>query len=273
VAAITYTILHNLAVERGWTKEIAEYARCVANHAERAGNTPLHYFAVAACRDAAVERGDVEAMATIASELEDLRLANSPEMLDHGRAELQTRAIEHAWDGNVELAFLRVQPLLDSYEPDLSESNAEPLAFSEAAVYAAACGRRDQAFRAISLYRTSIARDTSSRNFLRGRIHEGLALWLLGSETEATLVFRDIYSLLPQSEGRPRIRVYAEYVAAMIESYTLPKARYPTALEEELIAAGWAGLARMVNGVLSRFYAKPSPQLTILAKQMKRIKR
>jgi tetratricopeptide (TPR) repeat protein len=253
VAAITYGALHRIAVERGWSAEMAHYGRSVALNAERSGNTRLQYQALATLLDHAVERGDEAAYHALLEEIAALRNAVFPEGFDPDLPILAARAMHHAWNRDVDTAYLYVARLLDTYESTQGDPN--PIAFAEGAVYAAAAGRRNEAHRALALYRKAVLQVSPSKELLRARTHEALALWILGKETEATLIFRNLYDVLPISQERNTNRAYAEYVCALLDSVSTGTTPYPVALEAELKNCGWGGLGRMLRGVIARVYA------------------
>ena len=248
VAAITYGILHHIAVERDRHDLIGTYARRLADNAARSGNVPLHYLAVAACYEHAVESCNLAAVAALHEELARFDVAGSPATFDEGRPEMPASALELAWDGRFNQAFDRLEPLLLAYERAPSDAASEPQVFADAAVYAAAAGSIADANRALRLYRAAAARERDSGNVLRARIAESLALWLLGKERDSKLVLRSVFTHLPLS--RSRLRIYAELVSSVIESTDSVPGPASTPLEDEMFANGWGGLARLARSVL-----------------------
>ncbi|MBD5605777.1 MAG: hypothetical protein IAI48_11925 [Candidatus Eremiobacteraeota bacterium] len=248
VAAITYGILHHIAVERDRHDEIGTYARRLAESAARSGNVSLHYLAVAACYEHAVECCNLPAVADIRAELAHFDVAGAPATFDRGRPEMPARALELAWDGHFDAAFHHLEPLLAEYENAPSDAASEPQVFADAAVYAAAAGTAAEANRALRAYRSATARERNTGNVLRARVAEGFALWLLGKQRESELVLRSVFTHLPLT--RSRLRIYAELVSAIVDAKFAPDA-VSTPLEDEMYANGWGGLARLTRSVLS----------------------
>jgi tetratricopeptide (TPR) repeat protein len=258
VAAITYGILHNVAVERDRFEEIGTYARRLAEQAARAGNVALHYVAVAACFEYETERCNLPAIAELRAELERFDVSGSPAVFGERHAELPARALQTAWEGRFAGAFRLVEPLLRAFESAASDpAGADPAAFSAAAVYAAAGSLRDEAERALHLYRAAVALHPRPETLHRARIQESLALWLLAKRREADLVMRSVLTQLPAT--RNRLRVYAELVTSVMESTESAVGPAGVPLEEEMYANGWGGLARFARSVLAGSRAVAGP--------------
>jgi hypothetical protein len=248
VAAITYSLLHHVAVEREDHARILTYARCLADNAARSGNAGLHYLAVAASYEYEVERCNLPAIAELRAELGQFDVDSSP-AFQAGFPALLARAMECAWEGRFNHAFGLLEPAMIGFEtaPEKAFIN-EPHAFSITAVYAAAAGMVPETYRALQLYRAASARSPRPSSTLRARIDEALALRLLSREREAKLLLRNILCSIPAA--RSRVRIYAELVATLVD----PEAgaeKTRAELEDEMYASGWGGLARLVRSIVA----------------------
>ena len=248
VAAITYSLLYHVALEREDQDLILTYARCLADNADRSGNLGLHYLAIAASYEHEVERCNLPAIAELRAELGQFDVGSSPAFHD-GHPALLARAMECAWEGRFNHAFGLLEPVMLAFEtaPDATYIN-EPHAFSITAVYAAAAGMAPETYRALHLYRSASARAARPSSLLRARIEEALALRLLSREREAKLLLHNVLRSLPAT--RSRARIYAELVATLVD----PDAgveRTRAELEDEMYASGWGGLARLVRSIVA----------------------
>ena len=267
VAAISYGILHHVAVRQDRHEATGTYARLLAEQAARAGNVSLHYAAVAACFEYETERCDLPAIATVKAELE--RFETSPAQCEERRAELTACALQCAWEGRFAQAFRLLEPLLRAYEdarrhPDSVDpaTDDDSTAFSSAALYAAAAGLPAESEHALRLYRAAVVADRRPEIVRRARITEALALWRLAKRREAGLVMRGVFAQLPAT--RTRLRVYAELATAVMESTEPATGAEGSPLEEEMYANGWGGFARLARSVLagSRAAGQPAPRRT-----------
>ncbi len=250
VAAISYSILHHVALVRN-DDRVRVYARTLAENASRAGNLGLQYAAVAACYEYEVERCNLPAIAEIRAELAQFDVARSPALFEGGRPVLPSAALELAWEGRFAHAFATVEPLLAAFERDRdASSGAQANTFALAAVYAAAAGQPAEANGALRLLRAARTPDGRADAPMRARIDEALALRLLARESEARLLLRNVLLTLPAE--RSRLRAYAELVLRIVESGdSIETDGSHAALEEELYANGWGGLARLIRSIVA----------------------
>ncbi len=255
VAAITYGILHHVALRQERFDAAGQCAGKLAEHAARAGNVALHYAAVAACFEYETERCDLLGIAKFGAELTRFEAAATPALFGERHIERAARALQAAWDGRFAHAFRIVEPIVAAFEAAASGAGDELGILPErgvlalAALYAAAAGLRGEAERVLALSRRFAGPQKPSEALVRARVAECLALSVLGRRGEAGLILRGIRAGLPSN--RTRSHVYAELARSVLDSTECATGPGDVSLEEEMYANGWGGLARLARSVLA----------------------
>jgi tetratricopeptide (TPR) repeat protein len=250
VAAITYSILHHVAAERGQYERMGAYARRLAENASRSGNVALHYLAVSAIYEYETEHCNLPRIAEARAELAQFDLETSPALFGGGLASRPAAAMEIAWEGHFGHAFAHLEPLLLAFERSPRDpSCGEAHTFATAAIYAAAAGMVPEADRALRAFRSRLAAEDRYAYVQRARIEEALALRLLSRDREASLVLRTVARGLPAS--RSRLHAYAELVGSVVETTESALGAHRPGLEDEMHANGWGGLARVVRSIVA----------------------